>query len=272
MPEGHSIRFMGNLHRSAFSNKTLTITSPQGRFTEGAAKIDQKQLTDVTTHGKHLFLHFADDIVHIHLGLYGWFELSKNPKQQPKDSIRMRIQTENDDGMTYVSDLVGPTVCKLVSKEEMEAKRLKLGADPLREDANPELAWEAIHKSKRTIGELLMDQSVFAGIGNVYRAELLFLSRLNPYISGNSLSKSTFNEIWNNAKTLLAEGSIDGSIRTVKQKHLQPNECSQTGCAQTSYVYKRHGQNCRVCNNIIKMNELKARMLYWCNNCQVKID
>lgn len=271
MPEGHSIRFMGDLHHNAFNNKTLTITSPQGRFAEGAAKINQKQLTNVTTHGKHLFLHFADDIVHIHLGLYGWFELSKNPTKQPKDSIRMRIQTENDDGMTYVSDLVGPTVCKLIGAEEMAAKRLKLGADPLREDANPGLAWEAIHKSKRTIGELLMDQSVFAGIGNVYRAELLFLSRLDPYISGNNLSKSTFDEIWNNAKRLLAEGSIDGSIRTVEQKHLQPKECSQPGCAQTSYVYKRHGQNCRICNSIIKMSELKGRMLYWCGTCQVKI-
>ena len=50
----------------------------------------------------------------------------------------------------------------------------KLGPDPLREDADPELLWERMHKSKKSVGLFLMDQAAMAGVGNIYRAEILF--------------------------------------------------------------------------------------------------
>ncbi|PRC62643.1 DNA glycosylase, partial [Mycobacterium sp. ITM-2017-0098] len=56
----------------------------------------------------------------------------------------------------------------------------RLGPDPLRRDADPELAWRRIAKSRRPIGALLMDQSVISGVGNVYRSELLFRHRIDP--------------------------------------------------------------------------------------------
>lgn len=266
MPEGHSIRRIADVHWSKFGNKLLKASSPQGRFADGAMLINEKHLTEISTHGKHLFLHFDERIVHVHLGLYGWFTVTKNANEQSTDSVRMRLSDDN-----YTSELTGPTACDVITLSEKERIHQRLGPDPLRDHDDPELAWVKIHKSKKTIGELLMDQSVIAGIGNVYRAELLFISKLNPYTLGNQLERNTFDEIWNNAVRLLKDGSKDGRIRAVEQKHLELDEVAQGGCAQTSYAYKREGQNCRICNSIIKMSELKARRLYWCAACQVKI-
>jgi endonuclease-8 len=155
-------------------------------------------MTETSAHGKHLFLHFDEDIVHIHLGLYGWFTTRKNKGQIAKDSIRLRITNED-----FVSDLVGPTACEIFSLEAKKLKINKLGPDPIHDDADPEKAWTKIHKSSRSIGGLLMDQSIIAGIGNVYRAELLFLAKLSPFIEGKNLDKEKFNNVWTDSVRLL---------------------------------------------------------------------
>lgn len=265
MPEGHTIRHLATAHFYAFWDTTITAQSPQKRFAAGAAAIHGRKLTHTSAHGKHLFLHFDDDIVHIHLGLYGWFTLGKNKGTQPKDSVRLRIANE-----LYVSDLVGPTACELYTLEMMHNKLDKLGPDPIHEDADKEFAWQKIHKSNKTIGALLMDQSVIAGIGNVYRAELLFLARVDPFMPGKSLAREEFEMIWNDAVRLLRLGSIDGHIRTVANEHLEEDERELMlhGKGQNSYVYKRTGQVCRICRRSIMSDDLAGRTVYWCPNCQ----
>lgn len=263
MPEGHSIRHLANVHEGAFAGKIVAASSPQGRFTKEARQIDQSEMTSVTAHGKHLFLHFNEKTVHIHLGLYGWFYLSKNPNKIPKDSTRLRLQHD-----IYISDLVAPTACQLLDEQGVLAIKNRLGPDPIHDNADPDKAWEKIVKSKRTIAGLLMDQSMIAGIGNVYRAELLFLSRLSPFVSGKQMEREKFDEIWRNASILLRDGSTDGKIRTVSPEHLTGDEVELHGCSQFSYVYKRQGQLCRLCMSEVKNQELESRTLYWCPTCQ----
>jgi endonuclease-8 len=220
-------------------------------------------MTETSAHGKHLFLHFDDDIVHIHLGLYGWFKLRKNKQQQPGNATRLRIM--NDE---YLSDLAGPTACEIVDYDWMLAKKAKLGPDPIHEDADPESAWAKISKSKKTIGGLLMDQSVIAGIGNVYRAELLFLARLSPFIAGRDVPKEKFDEIWKDSVRLLRLGAEDGHIRTVSEDHLVKHGVELHGCTQYSYVYKRTGDSCLVCDSRVASTQLDGRTVYWCEGCQ----
>lgn len=264
MPEGHSIRHLATVHEGAFAGKTVRASSPQGRFADQARDIDGRVLNSTTAHGKHLFLHFdTGQTVHVHLGLYGWFHLSKNPNKKPKDTTRLRLQHD-----IYISDLVAPTACELLDDAGVSKIRNRLGPDPIHDDADPEQAWNKIIKSKRTIAGLLMDQSVIAGIGNVYRAELLFLSRLDPLTPGTQMQREKFDEIWKNASALLRDGSTDGKIRTVAPEHLTSGEVELHGCAQFSYVYKRPGQLCRLCTKNIREKELESRTLYWCPTCQ----
>lgn len=263
MPEGHSIRHLATVHSYGFVGTQIKASSPQGRFAEGALAINDREMTKTSAHGKHLFLHFDEDIVHIHLGLYGWFTTRKNKGQAAKDSVRLRIVNED-----FISDLVGPTACEMFSLENMKLKINRLGPDPIHDDADPEKAWTKIHKSSRSIGGLLMDQSIIAGIGNVYRAELLFLSNLSPFIEGKYLEKEVFNNIWRDSVRLLKLGSEDGKIKTVEHKHLYDEEVKSLGHAQNSYVYKRFGEPCRVCSTTVMSIVLDGRTVYWCPSCQ----
>lgn len=265
MPEGHTIRHLATVHSYGFVGTQVNATSPQGRFAEGAAQLNGQTMIDTSAHGKHLFLHFERDILHVHLGLYGWFKLRKQKGQEPKDSTRLRLSNYE-----YLSDLAGPTACELMTTQEMIAKKAKLGPDPIHEDADPEKAWARISKSKKTIGGLLMDQATIAGIGNVYRAEILFLNRLSPFIPGKDVTREKFDSIWDDSVRLLRLGAEDGKIKTVDEKHLLMHGVELHGCTQYSYVYKRTDNACLLCNTTVLADTLDGRTVYWCPSCQTQ--
>lgn len=266
MPEGHSIRHLANVHNQWFVGSTVIMTSPQGRFSKEAAELDGFKFTATSTHGKHLFFHFDKKIVHVHLGLYGWFRFYRSSDTIADTSnIRMHIDTGR-----FVSSLSGPTKCELLDREQMFDIIDRLGPDPLDPRSNKEAAWEKISKSKKPIAALLMDQSVIAGIGNVYRAELLFLSKQNPFTPGNLIRRGAFDAIWRSARAYMGEGARDGTIRMVQPHHMSSRELDVlTDDMQSSYVYKRTGQLCRVCTTtLIASCLVNNRTLYWCPTCQ----
>lgn len=263
MPEGHTIRHLATLHNNAFVGTTVLAESPQGRFSDGAAALNGRTMTKTAAHGKHLFLHFDEDIVHIHLGLYGWFKLRKNKEQKPTDATRLRIAND-----LYISDLSAPTKCEIIDAAGLAKLTDRLGPDPLHPDADKEKAWEKIKKSTKPIGALLMDQSVIAGIGNVYRAEILFLAGLSPFIPGKNVPREMFDHIWNDAVRLLEIGARDGRIMTVAEEHMTGEEIVIHGQTQLSYVYKQTGQPCRICDQPVSQKDMVGRKLYWCAACQ----
>lgn len=263
MPEGHSIRHFANVHSRFFEGTKVETTSPQGRFSTEASIIDGSTFLTPSTHGKHLFFRFDEHTVHVHLGLYGWFTLKKERSPQTRDTIRLRIQND-----ACTSDLSAPTSCELISSDKMKSITSRLGPDPLHADADPEKAWDKISRSRKTIGGLLMDQSVIAGIGNVYRAEILHRCELDPYKPGLELTKEKFEEVWNDAVYLLKIGSTSGRIYTVPPELLTEDEKGIKGHAQSTYVYKRTGSACRICTSQIREATLDGRTLYWCPTCQ----
>ena len=133
----------------------------------------------------------------------------------------------------------------------------RLGPDPLRPDADPDLAWHRIRRSRAPIAGLLMDQSVVAGIGNVYRAELLFRHRVDPFRPGTSLRVGRWREMWEDLVALMADGVRTGRIDTVRPEHLTDEERAATGPRRGhSYVYRRAGEPCRVCGTRVRTREL----------------
>ena len=116
-------------------------------------------------------------------------------------TVRLRLV-----GTNWFSDLVGPTRCGVIDPLVRSELFARLGPDPLREDADPGRAWARISTSRQPIGALLMDQAVVAGIGNVYRAELLFRARIDPYREGRRVSESEWGAMWRDLRTLMRAG------------------------------------------------------------------
>ncbi|MFI0463933.1 Fpg/Nei family DNA glycosylase [Saccharopolyspora sp. 5N102] len=267
MPEGHTLHRLAGLHGGLFAGTEVQVRSPQGRFATSASLLSGSVFERAEAHGKHLFHFYGPDrVVHVHLGLYGTFTESELPLTEPRGQVRMRIV-----GRTHWTDLRGPTACELLTGEEVAALRGRLGPDPLRRDADPERAWQRISRSRTSIAALLMDQKVLAGVGNVYRAEVLFRHGIPPYTPGRSLAREQWEAIWADLVELMADGVRVGRIDTVRPEHLP----EVTGRAPRQdrhggevYVYRRAGMPCLICGTPVAMADLSARKLYWCPTCQ----
>ena len=263
MPEGHTIRRAAAEHARRFGGHVVGATSPQGRFEEGAARIDGRVLETTDAYGKHMLLDFgADVLLHVHLGLYGHWTFGSLPPPAPRGALRLRLIG----GESY-ADLRGATACELWTPPEVEALLSRLGPDPLRPDADPERAWARISRSRATIGQLLMDQSVVAGIGNVYRAELLFRARVSPHRAGRLVKRAEWDALWADVVTLMAAGLRSGRIiTTVPADREHPR--GRVRPEDAHYVYRRAGLPCRVCGTTIRTEEMVGRNLFWCPRCQ----
>ncbi len=268
MPEGHTLHRLATALDDAFAGQPVRVSSPQGRFAESAALLDGHTMVTAESWGKHLWVHFEhDDLVHVHLGLYGRFDVVRDAPSVPPPvgQVRLRLVGPSNG----YADLRGATACELQTPEQREALVARLGPDPLRPDADPELAWQRIRRSRAPIAGLLMDQSVVAGIGNVYRAELLFRHRVDPFRPGTSLRVGRWREMWDDLVALMADGVRTGRIDTVRPEHLTAAEREATEPRRGhSYVYRRAGEPCRVCGSRVRTRELLGRNLYWCSKCQ----
>jgi endonuclease VIII len=284
MPEGHTLHRLASALRERFAGRRVTVTSPQGRFAESAAVLDGSYVEGAEAWGKHLFLAFEGErYVHVHLGLYGKLQVYAGPPAAPVGQVRMRLVTPPEvegpgldpglggpDASAY-ADLRGAIACELVTGEQRAAIVARLGPDPLRPDADPEAAWARVGRSRAPVGTLLMDQAVVAGVGNVYRAEVLFRHRVHPLRPGHTLRRRQFDAIWADLVELMAEGVRTGRIDTVRPEHMpeamgrEPRRDDHGG---EVYVYRRHGQGCHVCGAKVRTEVLAARNSFWCPRCQ----
>lgn len=268
MPEGHTLRRLALDLTDAFAGEVVAVSSPQGRFDAEAGELDGHLLEGADSAGKHLFVEFAGErIVHIHLGLIGKLTLYDGvPPAVTTGQVRLRIA-----GASTYADLRGATRCDLVGPERKAAVLAELGPDPLRPDADPDKAWARIGRSERPIGDLLMDQAVLAGVGNVYRAEVLFRHKVDPLRPGRTLRKATWQAMWDDLVVLMAAGVEVNRIDTVRPEHTpeamgRPPRVDDHG--GEVYVYRRTGQPCLVCGREVRTADLKGRNLFWCPGCQ----
>lgn len=274
MPEGHSIRYYANQHARWFEGHPLRVGSPQGRFTGGASALDGRVLRAIETRGKHALWHFdGAPSLHVHLGLYGKYRNVAVPPPEPKGAVRMRVE-----GPKRVVDLIGPTRCELLDRFGVKDLLHRIGEDPLRDDADPEKVIDRFARTKRPVAVVLLDQSIIAGIGNVYRAELLFVSNMDPMRPASSLSRDEVLRLWAHACTLLAVGAKHDAIRVVGEdvdgpqgrEAVDPESMWTTGRygprKDRLWVYRR--STCKICGSAIHTEELAGRRLYACPGCQ----
>ncbi|WP_030485253.1 Fpg/Nei family DNA glycosylase [Nocardioides aequoreus] len=266
MPEGHTLFRLARAVDGAFAGDVVASSSPQGRFAASAGVLDGLVLTGASSRGKHLFVDFDQDLaVHVHLGLYGKLHVGRAPAPAPVGQVRWRLESERS-----YADLRGATACEVVTPEQRGLILDRLGPDPLDPHADPEPAYERIRRSRAPIGGLLMDQSVVAGVGNVYRAEVLFRHRLHPLRPGRTLQRSRLEALWLDLVGLLHDGVRAGRILTLRPEDEPAARRSETedGVRVRNYVYRRQGRACLVCGATVRTEPLQQRNVFWCPRCQ----
>jgi endonuclease-8 len=292
MPEGNEIHRWAERHEAAFGGKTIRVDGPQGRFTDSAV-IDGRKLERVMAVGKHLGYDFGRDrILHVHLGLQGDFTEGSGPLRDVRGALRLRMWNaaavkrpagrdaskphrwySEDDGTDNLApekiawvELRGPMDCSIYSGEMWEKLLERLGPDPLNGDGAERFVVR-VAKSRKTIGELLMDQAVAAGVGNILRAELLYRARQNPFTPGREVEEKTLRSIWKDAGVLMKAAMVDRRIVTTRPKD-RPHKKGQALKEEAHYVYRQQGRPCFVCGTKILTKVMAGRNLFWCPVCQ----
>ncbi|MBB5632357.1 endonuclease-8 [Cryobacterium mesophilum] len=260
-------------------------------------------MTDAEAVGKQLFLEFAERQdaprrwLRVHLGIYGAWDfagdvsvdptvlasigaprrtrlrMAESEKETeltefpppPVGQVRVRLLTD-----TAVADLRGPTACEVLTPEEVAAVIATLGPDPIVDpgQASEDRFVEAVRKRRTPIGLLLMDQTVVAGIGNVYRAELLYRAGLNPHTPGNTLPEDVVRALWRDWAHLLNIGVRTGQMLTMDGLDAEGRARALANRDDRHWVYRRAGLPCRTCGTNVVLEVAAARKLYWCPVCQ----
>lgn len=294
MPEGHSIRRLAMAFDEIFVGRVCTLSSPQGRFSAGAARLDGLVMTEAYSYGKHLFLGFDAQWIHVHLGLYGaWRFQGELPQLRsinlghwaigaprrsesdegitsvlddgipaPRDTVRLRIVADG-----RVADLTGPSRCEVLDEAGVAVVMARLGPDPLvNTDGMRERFIELVRRSSRSVGELVMDQGVSAGVGNIYRAEGLFRVGIGPLRPGSRIAAGRLGLLWDDFVVLMDRGVDEGRIRTMEPADVVVLDGDPE--AERWYVYHRSGRPCLRCGAEVRTQDLKGRQLFWCPGCQ----
>ena len=268
MVEGHGVHRVAVTHRRALVGKRFAATSPNGRFEHGARAIDGEPLRKIEAIGKNLFYFYGDasasknraetnKVVHVHFGMSGRFGVFA-ADTAPEVTANTRLRLE---GHGMVALLSAMTV-DLVDESTYLAKKQKLGQDPLREDACPETLWSKFSSSRKSVGLALMDQNMFAGVGNIYRAEILYKAGVHPDEPCDAIPRETFDALWFHTVQLMQRGFVNGSILTV-----DPEEALVLGDPWTRrYVYNQ--KTCGRCRGDVRVWNMANRTVYACETCQ----
>ncbi|MGI8709944.1 MAG: Fpg/Nei family DNA glycosylase [Acidimicrobiales bacterium] len=265
MPEGHTIHRLARDQGRDLLGRVMAASAGQDRFAAGAARLDGQVTTRVEAWGKHLFHHYGSgDVLHVHLGLIGkWF-------RRPADSegvlvtvtptTRLRLAVDD-----VAWDLTGAMTCAVVSPSERDATVASLGPDPLRRNAKPQEMWDRLQRSSKPIGLLLMDQGLVAGIGNVFRSELLNIVGVDPRRPGRAVTRDEFDRLWAETVRQFRLGVRRNRIVTMSPDEL-PRSLGRLRPGEGRFAYKQ--EVCGRCHTPLDVFALGGRTVWSCPICQ----
>jgi formamidopyrimidine-DNA glycosylase len=280
MTEGHAAHGIA-LRLGGMVGSRARSSSPAGLF--GADHFDRATMREAEAVGKHLLVSFYETpgIVHVHLAMRGRWSIRSHhraldgvfPRTEPpiKGRVGWRLMTA-----THHAELTDPSVCEVLDTEGLHQLRSRLGPDPLRVDADPETAVVRMHRSSRAIGDLILDQAVLAGVGNVYRAELLYRAGLSPFTPGTEIPVDRLFALWDDTVRLMRVGLAAGWIITDAQQLEWARDRLVRGqrvprWRKTYAVYRREHQPCRACGTSVLAQRLGLQRVFWCPGCQPDI-
>ncbi|MDL2336120.1 MAG: DNA-formamidopyrimidine glycosylase family protein, partial [Chloroflexota bacterium] len=205
MPEGDTLARIATVLRPILA--AHKITSARGRF--GGPRLDLvvgSTVTDVEARGKHLLIGFDNGLtLHTHLGLHGSWHRYRAGERWRRPAVRAVAILATDEATAVCFD--APTV-ELIETRALAAHPVlrALGTDVARSDFDTDAALAALREPGRAsmaVGDALIDQTALAGLGNVYRSELPFIERLNPFTSVHEVSDAKLHAMLERGATLV---------------------------------------------------------------------
>jgi endonuclease VIII len=269
MPEGDSLFIAARNVAAALTGRVVTrFESPLPELKEQG--VVGRVVSAVRAQGKHLLIDFDDGRSFLsHLRMQGsWFAKEKSALSQrlldktakdvswDDEQTTLIIETE-----TSVAVLTRGALAVLATREKVERRLSTLGPDLLSPDYDQaEVLARLSEHPDSTIAEALMLQSIVAGIGNVYKSEVLFLEKVSPFLKVEELDEATLERLLKRARELMRRNLQRGARRTT----------FGTFAGQNSYVYNRSGEHCLKCDTKIRMLRQGnlQRSTYFCPECQ----
>ena len=252
MAEGDTIlRAARRIERALAGNELAVSTpNPRGR-TGGIQRLDGRVLDRANARGKHLLLHFDDLILHSHLGMSGsWHVYPRGARwRKPTGAAWAVLKGEKAEAVQFG----GPTLRVLTAGALRRDPTLsRLGPDILAADFDAEVVAHSLRTDpQRTLGDALLDQTLVAGIGNIFKSEACFAARLDPWQPLAALPDDQLQSVAQSAHDLM-QSAVDHG------RHSQA-------------VYRRAGHPCARCGTRILSRGQgdDNRTTYWCPKCQL---
>jgi len=265
MPEGDTIhKHAASLQARLVGQKAAAV------FARG---VEYRQLSGALVakaeaHGKHLFIDVGEARLHVHLGMYGRMFLQDPESVSEAKAARasLAIIGERQAAMFWRV----PTVEVLRAAFAHTHPALQtLGPDLLADDFDPAVAVARARQRPplTTLGVLLLDQRVAAGIGNVYKSEVLFLERLDPFTPLSAVDDAVLTQVYAHSRELMLQNL--GPWRRTTTADLTRGGFGPRGSARV-FVYRRAGHPCRTCGTAILVASQgePPRKTYYCPRCQ----
>ncbi len=233
-------------------------------------ELTKKILRKPYRRGKYILIPTSkENILLIHLGMSGQIKIKANQNIHSKhDHLIITIENEENNifSITY-NDPRRFGYIDLFHVKEIKNHFLlkKLGVEPFANDFTLDYLQRKIFKKSKCVKNFLMDQSIIAGIGNIYASEILYRANINPLRSVDSLNKENLKSIIDSTKYILKKSINVGG--TTLRNHLQPD--GKLGYfTQKLQVYGKNKTNCKKCNSQISIVKISNRSTYFCRNCQ----
>ena len=275
MPEGDTIfRTARNLGR-ALEGKPVTAfrsTFPWlTRFNDDTPLAGQT-IDKVEARGKWLLVHFyGGGILASHLLMNGRWHIYRRGERWQLAHIHMRIVIENEQ---YQAIGFRVPVARMHTEQSLD-RDLRVAVaenDLLRKEFDAAAALERLRsRPDEAIADALLDQSVLAGVGNVFKSEICFVNGLNPFRAVASLTRDEAAAAITSARKLLRANVLEDSGDTiVTYRGQQRRTTHASDPSQSLWVYGRNGEPCRRCGEPIRrrIQGADARVTFWCPRCQ----
>jgi endonuclease-8 len=274
MPEGDTIfRAARTLHRALAGR---VVTGFDARLAQLARIEDDAPLTgrtvdSVAARGKHLLMAFSGDLIlHTHMRMNGSWHLYRPGERWRRPQTSMRVVVATDAVLAVGFDI---TVAEFLTGHALGRHPVlgALGPDLLGADVDVAAIAERIRaRGPETIGDVLLDQRVVAGIGNVIKAETLFLAGVSPFTPVDGLTDARIVRVVEVAKRLLTENVAEGPFASAAAHGRRTTRSLDPGAPL--WVYDRSGKPCRRCGAPIRADRTgaDARVTYWCPACQAE--
>ena len=273
MPEGDTIYRAARTLQRALAGKTVVRFEsmlPALDRVHDDAPITGRTIEQVHASGKHLLMQFSGDLVlRTHMRMNGSWHIYRPGErwQRPRGDMRVLIATADFEAVGFnvpVAEFI--PVRGIAQHKELR----RLGPDVLSKTFVPEEAVRRLRERADTaVADALLNQRVLAGLGNVYKSEILFMCRVNPFTSVGPLDDSTLASIVETARRLLVANVSERMAPMTTYAGLR-STTRREDPKERLWVYGRARLPCRTCGTPIQVRKqgTDARLTYWCPECQ----